>query len=150
VVVTLTGPRDHKGRDSLSLGLQVSANEIDGDSTSANLTLTVNDGSDPVLGVDKGVALQEGGNQSIDGQLPVTVGSDRLVSLHFEASQPALAGLTSQGKATSYEVQDNRLTVQDWQAKAILTGTIGLAGKYSVSLSGVFDEPEATNSLNLD
>lgn len=150
VEVTLTGPLDHKGSDSLSLGLQVSANEIDGDSTSANLTLTVNDGSDPVLGVDKGVALQEGGNQSIDGQLPVTVGSDRLVSLHFEASQPALAGLTSQGKATSYEVQDNRLIVKDWQDKAILTVTIGLDGKYSVSLTGVFDEPEATNSLNLD
>ncbi|MEH8102424.1 retention module-containing protein [Aeromonas veronii] len=148
VVVTLTGPLDHQGSDTLSLGLQVSANEIDGDSTSANLTLTVNDGSDPALGIDKGVALQEGGNQSIDGQLPVTVGSDRLVSLNFEASQPALAGLTSQGKATSYEVQDNQLIVKDWQGKAILTVTIGLDGKYSVSLTGVFDEPEATNSLN--
>ncbi|WP_421265478.1 retention module-containing protein [Aeromonas veronii] len=149
VVVTLTGPLDHQGSDSLSLGLQVSANEIDGDSTSANLTLTVNDGSDPALGIDKGVALQEGGNQSIDGQLPVMVGSDRLVSLNFEASQPALAGLTSQGKATSYEVQDNQLIVKNWQGKTILTVTIGLDGKYSVSLTGVFDEPEATNSLNL-
>ncbi|MFM5426735.1 retention module-containing protein [Aeromonas veronii] len=149
VVVTLTGPLDHQGSDTLSLGLQVSANEIDGDSTSANLTLTVNDGIDPALGIDKGVALQEGGNQSIDGQLPVTVGSDRLVSLHFEASQPALAGLTSQGKATTYEVQDNQLIVKDWQGKTILTVTIGLDGKYSVSLTGVFDEPEATNSLNL-
>ena len=149
VVVTLTGPLDHQGSDMLSLDLQVSANEIDGDSTSANLTLTVNDGSDPALGIDKGVALQEGGNQSIDGQLPVTVGSDRLVSLNFEASQPALAGLTSQGKATSYEVQDNQLIVKDWQGKAILSVTIGLDGKYSVSLTGVFDEPEATNSLNL-
>ncbi|MFU1635134.1 retention module-containing protein [Aeromonas veronii] len=149
VEVTLTGPLDHKGSDTLSLDLQVSANEIDGDSTSANLTLTVNDGSDPALGIDKGVSLQEGGNQSIDGQLPVTVGSDRLVSLNFEASQPALDGLTSQGKATSYEVQDNQLIVKDWQGKAILTVTIGLDGKYNVSLTGVFDEPEATNSLNL-
>lgn len=149
VAVTLTGPLDHQGSDMLSLDLQVSANEIDGDSTSANLTLTVNDGSDPALGIDKGVALQEGGNQSIDGQLPVTVGSDRLISLNFEASQPALAGLTSQGKATTYEVQDNQLIVKDWQGKAILTVTIGLDGKYNVSLTGVFDEPEATNSLNL-
>ncbi|WP_322861971.1 retention module-containing protein [Aeromonas allosaccharophila] len=149
VVVTLTGPLDHQGSDTLSLGLQVSANEIDGDSTSANLTLTVNDGSDPALGIDKGVALQEGGNQSIDGQLPVTVGSDRLVSLNFESNQPALAELTSQGKATSYEVQDNQLIVKDWQGNAILSVTIGLDGKYSVSLTGVFDEPEATNSLNL-
>lgn len=149
VVVTLTGPLDHQGSDTLSLGLQVSAKEIDGDSTSANLTLTVNDGSDPALGIDKGVALQEGGNQSIDGQLPVTVGSDRLVSLNFESNQPALVGLTSQGKATTYEIQDNQLIVKDWQGKPILTVTIGLDGKYSVSLTGVFDEPEATNSLNL-
>ncbi|PKQ74229.1 type I secretion protein [Aeromonas sobria] len=149
VVVTLTGPLDHKGSDKFSLGLQVSAKEIDGDSTSANLTLTVNDGSDPALGIDNGVALQEGENQRIDGQLPVTVGSDRLVSLNFDSNQPALAGLTSQGKATTYEVQDNQLIVKDWQGKTILTVTIGLDGKYSVSLTGVFDEPEATNSLNL-
>ncbi|MBW3807272.1 retention module-containing protein [Aeromonas jandaei] len=149
VVITLTGPLDHQGSDSLSLGLQVSAKEIDGDTTSADLTLTINDGSDPSLGPDKGVSLQEGSNQRIDGQLPVTVGSDRLVSLNFEASQPALAGLTSQGHPTSYEVQGNQLTVKDWQGNTILTVAIGLDGKYSVSLTGVFDEPEATNSLNL-
>ncbi|QSR73193.1 retention module-containing protein [Aeromonas jandaei] len=149
VVITLTGPLDHQGSDSLSLGLQVSAKEIDGDVTSADLALTINDGSDPSLGLDKGVSLQEGGNQRIDGQLPVTVGSDRLVSLNFEASQPALAGLTSQGHTTSYEVQGNQLTVKDWQGNTILTVAIGLDGKYSVSLTGVFDEPEATNSINL-
>ncbi|MFQ2149040.1 retention module-containing protein [Aeromonas jandaei] len=149
VVITLTGPLDHQGSDSLSLGLQVSAKEIDGDVTSADLALTIKDGSDPSLGLDKGVSLQEGDNQSIDGQLPVTVGSDRLVSLNFEASQPALAGLTSQGHPTSYEVQGNQLTVKDWQGNTILTVAIGLDGKYSVSLTGVFDEPEATNSLNL-
>ncbi|WP_421230162.1 retention module-containing protein [Aeromonas jandaei] len=149
VVITLTGPLDHQGSDSLLLGLQVSAKEIDGDVTSADLALTINDGSDPSLGLDKGVSLQEGGNQRIDGQLPVTVGSDRLVSLNFEASQPALAGLTSQGHPTSYEVQGNQLTVKDWQGNTILTVAIGLDGKYSVSLTGVFDEPEATNSLNL-
>nr|WP_279009973.1 retention module-containing protein [Aeromonas jandaei] len=149
VVITLTGPLDHQGSDSLSLGLQVSAKEIDGDVTSADLAMTINDGSDPSLGLDKGVSLQEGGNQRIDGQLPVTVGSDRLVSLNFEASQPALAGLTSQGHPTSYEVQGNQLIVKDWQGNTILTVAIGLDGKYRVSLTGVFDEPEATNSLNL-
>ncbi len=149
VVITLTGPLDHHGSDSLSLGLQVSAKEIDGDVTSADLALTINDGSDPSLGLDKGVSLQEGGNQRIDGQLPLTVGSDRLVSLNFEASQPALAGLTSQGHPTSYEVQGNQLIVKDLQGNTILTVAIGLDGKYRVSLTGVFDEPEATNSLNL-
>lgn len=149
VIVTLTGPLDHQGSDTLSLGLQVSAKENDGDSTSANLTLTVNDGSDPALGIDNGVVLQEGGSQRIDGQLPVTVGSDRLVSLNFDGNQPSLVGLTSQGKATSFDVNGNQLTVKDWQGKTILSVTIGLDGKYSVSLTGVFDEPVASNRLDL-
>ncbi|HHQ4508721.1 retention module-containing protein [Aeromonas hydrophila] len=149
VVVTLTGPLDHQSSDSLSLGLQVSANEIDGDSTSANLTLTINDGSDPSLGLDKGVSLQEGGNQIIDGQLPVMVGSDRLVSLTFEASQPALAGLTSGGKPTSYQVNGNLLTLLDAEGKGILTVTLDLDGKYHLELNGVLDQPVATDSIKL-
>ncbi len=147
--VTVHTNLDHGADNKLELTLPVEVTDSDGSKNQGTATITVSDSADPVLGLDKGVALQEGGNQSIDGQLPVAVGSDRLVSLNFEASQPALAGLTSQGKATSYEVQDNQLTVKDWQGKAILTVTIGLDGKYNVSLTGVFDEPEATNSLNL-
>ncbi|HDZ8878192.1 TPA: retention module-containing protein [Aeromonas dhakensis] len=149
VVVTLTGPFDHQSSDSLSLGLQVSASEIDGDTTSANLTLTIDDGRDPALGLDKGISLQEGGQQSIDGQLPVTVGSDRLVSLSFEASQPALAGLTSGGKPTSYQVNGNLITLLDADGQRILTVTLDLDGKYHLELDGVLDQPVATDSVNL-
>ncbi|HEA3086317.1 TPA: retention module-containing protein [Aeromonas dhakensis] len=149
VVVTLTGPLDHQSSDSLSLGLQVSASEIDGDTTSANLTLTIDDGRDPALGLDKGISLQEGGQQSIDGQLPVTVGSDRLVSLSFEASQPALAGLTSGGKPTSYQVNGNLITLLDADGQRILTVTLDLDGKYHLELDGVLDQPVATDSVNL-
>lgn len=149
VVVTLTGPLDHQSSDSLSLGLQVSASEIDGDTTSANLTLTIDDGRDPALGLDKGISLQEGGQQSIDGQLPVTVGSDRLVSLSFEASQPALAGLTSGGKPTSYQVNGNLITLLDADGQHILTVTLDLDGKYHLELDGVLDQPVATDSVNL-
>ncbi|WP_308810871.1 T1SS-143 repeat domain-containing protein, partial [Aeromonas sp. HMWF036] len=147
--VTVHTNLDHGADNKLELNLPVEVTDSDGSKNQGTATITVSDSADPVLGLDRGGALQEGGNQSIDGQLPVTVGSDRLVSLNFEASQPTLAGLTSQGKATSYEVQDNQLIVKDWQGKAILTVTIGLDGKYNVSLTGVFDEPEATNSLNL-
>lgn len=115
----------------------------------ANLTLTINDGSDPSLGLDKGVSLQEGGNQIIDGQLPVMVGSDRLVSLTFEASQPALAGLTSGGKPTSYQVNGNLLTLLDAEGKGILTVTLDLDGKYHLELNGVLDQPVATDSIKL-
>ncbi|WP_421228201.1 retention module-containing protein [Aeromonas enteropelogenes] len=150
VTVSLTGPLDHQGSDALSLGFTVSAKEIDGDETRADLVVTVNDGVDPSLGIDSGVTLQEGSaGQTLDGQLPVNVGSDRLVSLNFEASQPGLDGLTSGGKPTSYQVSDSVITLLDAGGKTILTVTLDLDGKYHLRLDGVLDQPVGTNSVNL-
>ncbi|MCS3455731.1 T1SS-143 domain-containing protein [Aeromonas sp. BIGb0405] len=151
VNVSLTGPLDHQGSDALILGLKVGAVEIDGDGTSAaDLQIAINDGMDPSLGIDTGISLQEGAaGQSLDGQLPVNVGSDRLVSLNFEASQPALDGLTSGGKPTSYQVNSNVITLLDAGGKTVLTVTLDLDGKYHVTLDGVLDQPVGTNSVNL-
>ncbi|WP_439842111.1 retention module-containing protein [Aeromonas taiwanensis] len=150
VTVSLVGPLDHQGSDRLSLGLTVSAREIDGDETRADLVVSIDDGVDPSLGIDSGVTLQEGASgQTLDGQLPVSVGSDRLVSLNFEASQPALDSLTSGGQPTSYQVNGNVITLLDAGGKAILTVTLGLDGKYQVTLDGVLDQPVSTNSVNL-
>jgi large repetitive protein len=151
VSVSLTGPLDHQSSDALTLGLKVGAVEIDGDATSpAELQITIQDGRDPALGIDSGISLQEGGSgHSLDGQLPVNVGSDRLVSLNFEASQPALDGLTSGGKPTSYQVNGNQITLLDAGGKTVLTVTLDLDGKYHVTLDGVLDQPVGTNSVNL-
>ncbi|WP_349917947.1 retention module-containing protein [Aeromonas veronii] len=150
VTISLVGPLDHQGSDTLSLGLSVSAKEIDGDETRADLQVTIHDGTDPSLGTDAGINLQEGGsNQSLDGQLPVSVGSDRLVSLNFEASQPGLNGLTSGGKPTTYQVNGNVITLSDSAGKVILTVTLDLDGKYHLQLDGVLDQPVDSNSVNL-
>ncbi|MGY6036812.1 retention module-containing protein [Aeromonas sp. AE23HZ002T15] len=150
VTVSLNGPLDHQGSDDLSLGLTVSAKEIDGDETRADLVVSINDGVDPNLGIDAGISLQEGGaSQSLDGQLPVNVGSDRLVSLNFEASQPGLDGLTSGGKPTTYQVNGNLITLSDSTGKVILTVTLDLDGKYHLQLDGVLDQPLTSNSVNL-
>ncbi|QXC29663.1 retention module-containing protein [Aeromonas sp. FDAARGOS 1409] len=150
VTVSLSGPLDHQGSDRLSLGLTVSAREIDGDETHADLQIAIDDGIDPGLGLDAGGSLQEGGaSQILDGQLPVNVGSDRLVSLNFEANQPGLNGLTSGGQPTYYEVNGNVITLLDAGGKTILTVTLGLDGKYQVALDGVLDQPVSTNSVNL-
>ncbi|WMX36009.1 retention module-containing protein [Aeromonas caviae] len=150
VTVSLNGPLDHQGSDQLSLGLIVSAKEIDGDETRANLVVSISDGVDPRLGIDSGVTLQEGASgQTLDGQLPVSVGSDRLVSLNFEANQPGLNGLTSGGQPTHYQVNGNVITLLDAGGKTILTVTLGLDGKYQVALDGVLDQPVSTNSVNL-
>ncbi|MFG0764561.1 retention module-containing protein [Aeromonas media] len=150
VTVSLNGPLDHQGSDQLSLGLSISAKEIDGDETRADLQVAINDGMDPSLGIDGGISLQEGAaGQSLDGQLPVNVGSDRLVSLNFEGNQPALDGLTSGGKPTSYQVNGNQITLLDAGGKTVLTVTLDLDGKYHVQLDGVLDQPVGTNSVNL-
>lgn len=150
VTVSLNGPLDHQGSDLLSLGLTVSAKEIDGDETRADLVVSISDGVDPRLGIDSGVTLQEGASgQTLDGQLPVSVGSDRLVSLNFETSQPGLNGLTSGGQPTHYQVNGNVITLLDAGGKTILTVTLGLDGKYQVVLDGVLDQPVSTNSVNL-
>ncbi|WP_439831572.1 retention module-containing protein [Aeromonas caviae] len=150
VTVSLNGPLDHEGSDQLSLGLTVSAKEIDGDETRADLVVSISDGVDPRLGIDSGVTLQEGASgQTLDGQLPVSVGSDRLVSLNFEANQPGLNGLTSGGQPTHYQVNGNVITLLDAGGKTILTVTLGLDGKYQVALDGVLDQPVSTNSINL-
>ncbi|MFQ2761411.1 retention module-containing protein [Aeromonas caviae] len=150
VTVSLNGPLDHQGSDQLSLGLTVSAKEIDGDETRADLVVSISDGVDPRLGIDSGVTLQEGASgQTLNGQLPVSVGSDRLVSLNFEASQPGLNGLTSGGQPTHYQVNGNVITLLDAGGKTILTVTLGLDGKYQVVLDGVLDQPVSTNSVNL-
>ncbi|MDY7766675.1 retention module-containing protein, partial [Aeromonas caviae] len=150
VTVSLNGPLDHQGSDQLSLGLTVSAKEIDGDETRADLVVSISDGVDPRLGIDSGVTLQEGASgQTLDGQLQVSVGSDRLVSLNFEANQPGLNGLTSGGQPTHYQVNGNVITLLDAGGKTILTVTLGLDGKYQVVLDGVLDQPVSTNSVNL-
>ncbi len=150
VTVSLNGPLDHQGSDQLSLGLTVSAKEIDGDETRADLVVSISDGVDPRLGIDSGVTLQEGASgQTLNGQLPVNVGSDRLVSLNFEANQPGLNGLTSGGQPTHYQVNGNVITLLDAGGKIILTVTLGLDGKYQVALDGVLDQPVSTNSVNL-
>ncbi|MGL5811900.1 MAG: retention module-containing protein [Aeromonas sp.] len=150
VTVTLHGPLDHQGSDQLSLGLSVIAKESDGNEIEADLSVRINDGVDPNLGIDAGISLQEGGaSQSLDGQLPVNVGSDRLVSLNFEASQPGLDGLTSGGKPTTYQVNGNQITLLDASGKVILTVTLDLDGKYHLQLDGVLDQPLTSNSVNL-
>ena len=51
VTVSLNEPLDHQGSDRLSLGLSISAREIDGDETRADLQIAINDGTDPSLGL---------------------------------------------------------------------------------------------------
>ncbi|MFM4942346.1 type I secretion protein, partial [Aeromonas bivalvium] len=148
-VVTHTN-LDHGANDRLDISVGMQVTDSDGTVSKGDTVIHVTDAADPNLGIDSGISLQEGASgQTLDGQLPVNVGSDRLVSLNFEASQPALDNLTSGGKPTSYQVNGNVITLLDAGGKTILTVTLGLDGKYQVALDGVLDQPVSTNSVNL-
>ncbi|MGN5105662.1 T1SS-143 repeat domain-containing protein [Aeromonas caviae] len=148
--VTVHTNLDHGADDKLNLSLPVKVTDSDGSVITGSTTAVITDAADPHLGIDSGVTLQEGASgQTLDGQLPVSVGSDRLVSLNFEANQPGLNGLTSGGQPTHYQVNGNVITLLDAGGKTILTVTLGLDGKYQVVLDGVLDQPVSTNSVNL-
>ena len=148
--VTVHTNLDHGASDNLELSLPLQVTDSDGSVINGDTTVVITDAADPSLGIDAGISLQEGGpSQSLDGQLPVHVGSDRLVSLNFEANQPGLDDLTSGGKPTSYQVNGNQITLLDAGGKTILTVTLDLDGKYHVQLNGVLDQPVNTNSVNL-
>ncbi|MGU5754677.1 T1SS-143 repeat domain-containing protein [Aeromonas caviae] len=148
--VTVHTNLDHGADDKLNLSLPVKATDSDGSVITGSATAVITDAADPHLGIDSGVTLQEGASgQTLDGQLPVSVGSDRLVSLNFEANQPGLNALTSGGQPTHYQVNGNVITLLDAGGKTILTVTLGLDGKYQVVLDGVLDQPVSTNSVNL-
>ncbi|MFM5198766.1 type I secretion C-terminal target domain-containing protein [Aeromonas caviae] len=148
-VVTHTN-MDHGANDRLDIRVGMQVTDSDGTVSKGDTVIHVTDAADPHLGNDSGVTLQEGASgQTLDGQLPVSVGSDRLVSLNFEANQPGLNGLTSGGQPTHYQVNGNVITLLDAGGKIILTVTLGLDGKYQVALDGVLDQPVSTNSVNL-
>lgn len=147
VTVSLNGPLDHQGSDQLSLGLTVSAKEIDGDETRANLVVSISDGVDPRLGIDSGVTLQEGASgQTLDGQLPVSVGSDRLVSLNFEANQPGLNGLTSGGQPVVITISGNSISGAV-NGQNVFTLTLDQNGHYVFTLNQPLDQGSADSLL---
>ncbi|MGY3859969.1 hypothetical protein, partial [Aeromonas intestinalis] len=148
--ITVHTNLDHGASDNLNLTLPVQVTDSDGSVIDGNTNVVITDSVNPDLGIDSGISLQEGASgQTQDGQLPVKVGSDRLVSLNFEASQPGLDGLTSGGKPTTYQVNGNVITLSDSAGKVILTVTLDLDGKYHLQLDGVLDQPVDSNSVNL-
>ncbi|MBD8513689.1 retention module-containing protein [Photobacterium sp. CAU 1568] len=158
VVVTLTtvlsGPVDHLdsgagGRvaiadDVLTIladmqGADVAGNALD---TPVSVTVTVVDGTDPAFGADPGTRLDESADMGVVqmGNVPLDIGSDAIEALVFNADQPALNGLTSNGLPTTLSVDGNQLTLVDAQGNTVLAVSITLDGAYAFTLFQPIDE----------
>ncbi|KJF83845.1 hypothetical protein, partial [Photobacterium phosphoreum] len=81
--------------------------------------------------------------QIINGDVPLDVGSDAIHQLDFNADQPSLTALTSNGAATTFTVNGNVLTVVDSNDKPVMVVTIANDGSYTVEVTGPIDQNDA-------
>ncbi|MEC6817244.1 hypothetical protein VXS05_19760, partial [Photobacterium toruni] len=104
----------------------------------ANVDITIVDGANPEFGTDSGTTIDETtqSGQIITGDVPLDVGSDAIHQLDFNADQPSLQGLTSNGAATTFTVNGNVLTVVDSHDKPVMVVTIAKDGSYTVEVTG--------------
>ncbi|MGF1875210.1 hypothetical protein L4D77_07770 [Photobacterium frigidiphilum] len=163
VAITQNVPLDHNGsngtgyitsaNDDIHINVPVQATDTDGDGldTPANVDITITDGANPSFGADSGVMINESTDKgnTIEGQIPLDVGSDEIATIVFQASQPGLAGITSNGEATTYTVSGNTITVVDSANNPVMTVTIATDGSYDVKVTGPIDQGDS-ESTNID
>ncbi|MDO6543035.1 retention module-containing protein [Photobacterium sanguinicancri] len=136
--------------EQLSVPFSIQAFDGGGNAMLAPVTMNVvlNDGDFPALATDPGVELQEQNDpQTINGQVPLDVGSDFIERVDFAADQPTLVGLTSNGFATQFSVVGDTILVTraDDPNIEVLQIVITTTGAYSVTLSQPFDQDPITD-----
>ncbi|MEH6533195.1 MAG: retention module-containing protein, partial [Photobacterium frigidiphilum] len=163
VSITQNVPLDHNGSDGagyvtsagddIHINVPVQATDTDGDDldTPANVDITITDGANPSFGTDSGVTIDESTQKDtvISGQIPLDVGSDAIDTIVFQADQPSLASITSNGEATTYTVSGNTITVVDSANNPVMTVTIATDGSYEVKVTGPLDQGDS-ESTNID
>jgi T1SS-143 domain-containing protein len=133
--------------NDIAIKVPVQAQDTDGDplDNPATIDITIKDGANPVFGIDSGTTINETteADKIIAGQIPLDVGSDDIQSIHFNAAQDGLANITSNGEATTYNVNGNVLTVLDTQSQPVMVVTIANDGTYTVKVTGPVDQNSA-------
>ncbi|WP_170107585.1 hypothetical protein, partial [Photobacterium indicum] len=137
--------------DELHINVPVQAKDTDGDdlTTPATVGIILKDGDDPTFGTDTGVTINESSQQGdvISGQIPLDVGSDAIHTIAFQADQPGLIGITSNGLPTTFTATGDTLTVLDSAGDTVMTVTVDTDGSYKVTVTGPIDQgdSESTN-----
>ncbi|PSV27835.1 retention module-containing protein [Photobacterium sp. GB-56] len=136
---------------NISINLPIQAKDTDGDllEKPAQVDITINDGDNPVFGIDLGtenpINETDDLGKVVDGKIPLNIGSDEISHIHFDAEQPGLANITSDGKPVTFSVSGNTINVVDAEGKPVMTVTIANDGSYKVIVEGELDQ----DSLNI-
>ncbi|QUJ69398.1 retention module-containing protein (plasmid) [Photobacterium sp. GJ3] len=141
---TAAGGRVTNNNDVLQMIADIQGTDVAGNlmDSPVSVTLTVLDGADPEFGADGGTAVDESADMGTpqNGAVPLDVGADAIQTLVFQAEQPDLTGLTSNGFETTLTVEGNQLTLVDSRGETVLTVSIALDGTYVVTLFQPIDE----------
>ncbi|WP_156731367.1 retention module-containing protein, partial [Photobacterium phosphoreum] len=133
--------------DKITIDVPIQVQDTDGDwlQKPANVDITIKDGANPEFGTDSGTTINETtqNGQIINGDVPLDVGSDAIHQLDFNADQPSLTALTSNGAATTFIVNGNILTVVNSNDKPVMVVTIAKDGSYTVEVTGPIDQNDA-------
>ncbi|PSU45288.1 hcalcium-binding protein [Photobacterium frigidiphilum] len=133
--------------DDITISVPVQAKDTDGDDldTAAKVDITIQDGADPVFGLDGGTTIIETENsQMVSGAIDLDIGSDAIDKVEFDAVQASLVSLTTNGQATTYTVNGNVITVTiDGginNGAPVLTITMNKDGTYTVKQDEPLDQ----------
>ncbi|PMP02577.1 hypothetical protein BCS95_10500 [Vibrio breoganii] len=146
-------PIDQRNGDSVTLILPVSANDADGDSSQANISITINDGADPA-GEDSTINLTETTGVVTGGdQIVFTPGSEDIADISFDpnvVNDTVWTGLQTNGEGVEVELTDSKtLVVTSLSGEEVLRVTIDNDGNYLVTQSQPIEQDPTTDLTKL-
>ncbi|MCD9482599.1 retention module-containing protein, partial [Photobacterium phosphoreum] len=163
ITTTINQPIDHvegnssglvsRDGDNITVDVAIQGADSNGNPLDQPISvdITIKDGANPEFSTDKGTTIDETiqNGQIISGDVPLDVGSDAIHQLDFNADQPSLTALTSNGAATTFTVNGNVLTVVDSNDKPVMVVTIAKDGSYTVEVTGPIDQND-TDIANIN
>ncbi|WP_272158856.1 retention module-containing protein [Vibrio algivorus] len=131
--------------DTISVDLPLEIDDTDGDTSSVDITVNFKDGEDPSFGDNTEIAeiTENDGEQTANGSIEFDQGSDYVDEIVFDAEQPSLSGITSNGEATSVVVDGSTLTLNDVNGDPVMEVTIDAQGNYTVTQYQPIDQDDS-------
>ncbi len=132
--------------DVISVELPFEIDDTDGDTSDVTVHVNFKDGEDPSFGADTGASITENdGTQTANGSIEFDQGSDHVDAIVFDADQPGLAGITSNGEATHIDTDalatdPSTLVLADPDGNPVLSVTIDAQGNYVVTQEQPIDQ----------
>ena len=161
IEVTVDKPLDHlssadstglvtNANDQIKINLGIQGQDVGGNELNSPVLVdvTINDGVDVKFNTDPGIFIDEDTDLgiTINGQVPVDIGSDEIHSIQINVDQPFLDGATSQSFPTTYEVDGQTLTVYNYFDEVIFILEVNNDGSYNATLYKPFDQGTTNQS----